>query len=145
MTMTTLTIAPASVQQVIPYSLLEEERKPKFGNRKVEKFLTAASQALLENHPDNISLVVAIAPGKMRSESPWTRRYKPESITIQTFYHEGNSFGAIEILAKILGKAYGENNIFAMIDPHLTPQDFRLLSAEIRGDLANSGCLLYSN
>lgn len=138
------TVSPASIEQVIPYSLLEAERKPKFGNHTVEKFLEAASQSLVESHPDNISLVVAIAPGKIRTEDPWTRRYKPESITIQTFYHEGNSFGAIEILAKILGKAYGENNIFAMIDPHLVPQDFRLLSAEIRGDLANSGCLLYS-
>lgn len=144
--MTTLILAPASVQQVIPYSLLEEARQPKFGNRTVEKFLLAAVQALQESHPDNISLVVAIAPGKQIREDPWLRVYKkPEEITFHTFYKEGNSYGAIEGLSKIIATAYGENKIFAAICPHSVPKDFRLLSAEIRGNLANSGCLLYAS
>ena len=141
--MTATTVSPISITQIIPYSLLENGKKPTFGNRSVEKFLLSATESLQQARPDNISLVIAIAPGQKLVNEPWQRHFKPDAITFYTFYKQGNAFGAIETLSKIVATAYGENNILAMIDPYQILKDFRLLSAEMRGNLANSGCLLY--
>ncbi len=143
--MTTTLVSPSFLEQVIPYSLLGHGKEPCFGNSSVNKFLLASTQALAETHPDSISLVIAVAPGKKLVPKPWQRRYKPEAINFYTFYNQGNAFGAIEILSKILAEAYGKNKIFALIIPCPVPKDFGLLSEEIRGHLAASGCVLYSN
>jgi len=143
--MTASIVSPFFLEQVIPYNLLGKGRKPSFGNSSVEKFLVAAAQALAENHPDSISLVIAVAPGKQLVPKPWQRRYKPEAINFYTFFNKGNAFGAIEILSKILAEAYGESKILALIIPCQVPKDVGLLSEEIRGNLAASGCILYSN
>ena len=143
------TASPISITEIIPYSLLEENKKPTFGNRSVEKFLLSATEALQQAHPDNISLVIAVAPGQKLVNEPWTRRYKPDSITFYTFFDKNNTyntFSAIEALSKIIAPIYRETKILALIDPLPTKmtQDFHRFSGEIKAQLISSGCILYS-
>lgn len=140
------TVSPISITQIIPYSLLEDGQKPTFGNRSVEKFLLSAKEALQQARPDNISLVIAIAPGQKLVNEPWTRRYKPDSITFYTFFNKDNTFAAIEILSKIVAPSYRETKILVLIDPLPTKmvQDFHRFSGEIKAQLSSSGCILYS-
>jgi len=143
------TASPISITEIIPYSLLEGGKKPTFGNRSVEKFLLSATEALQQAHPDNISLVIAVAPGQKLVNDPWTRRYKPDSITFYTFFDKNNNyktFSAIEALSKIIAPIYRETKILALIDPLPTKmvQDFRRFSGEIKAQLSGSGCILYS-
>ena len=105
------TASPISITEIIPYSLLEGGEQPTFGNRSVEKFLLSAKEALQQARPDNISLVIAIAPGQKLVNEPWTRRYKPDSITFYTFFNQDNTFAAIETLAKIVAPSYRETKI----------------------------------
>jgi hypothetical protein len=146
------TVSPISITQVIPYSLLEEDKKPIFGNLSVEKLLLSAAKTLQEVRPDNISLVIAVAPSQKFVNEPWTRRYKPDSITFFTFFNKNNTyntFSAIEALSKIIAPIYRETKILALlalIDPLPTKmvQDFRRFSGEIKAQLSGSGCILYS-
>ena len=143
------TASPISIIQIIPYSLLEGGEQPTFGNRSVEKFLLSAKEALQQARPDNISLVIAVAPGQKLVNEPWTRRYKPDSISFYTFFNKDNTyntFSAIEALSKIIAPIYRETKILALIDPLPTKmvQDFRRFSGEIKAQLSGSGCILYS-
>lgn len=140
------TASPISINEIIPYSLLEGGEQPTFGNRSVEKFLLSAKEALQQARPDNISLVIAVAPGQKLVNEPWTRRYKPDSITFYTFFNKDNTFAAIETLSKIISPSYRETKILALIDPLPTTmlQDFHRFSGEIKAQLSSSGCILYS-
>ncbi|MFM7437304.1 MAG: hypothetical protein ACKO2V_01665 [Snowella sp.] len=140
------TASPILINEIIPYSLLEGGEQPTFGNRSVEKFLLSAKEALQQTHPDNISLVIAVAPGQKLVNEPWTRRYKPDSITFYTFFNKDNTFAAIETLSKIIAPSYRETKILALIDPLPTKmlQDVHRFSGEIKARLSSSGCILYS-
>lgn len=140
------TASPISITQIIPYSLLEDGEKPTFGNRSVEKFLLSAKEALQQARPDNISLVIAVAPGQKLVNEPWTRRYKPDSITFYTFFNKDNTFAAIEAISKIVAPSYRETKILVLIDPLPTNmvQNFHRFSGEIKAQLISSGCILYS-
>jgi hypothetical protein len=140
------TASPISINEIIPYSLLEGGEQPTFGNRSVEKFLLSAKEALQQARPDNISVVIVVAPGQKLVNEPWTRRYKPDSITFYTFFNKDNTFAAIETLSKIIAPSYRETKILALIDPLPTKmlQDFHRFSGEIKARLSSSGCILYS-
>ena len=140
------TVSPISITKIIPYSLLGGGEQPTFGNRLVEKFLLSAKEALQQAHPDNISLVIAIAPGQKLVNEAWNRRYKPDSITFYTFFKKDNTFAAIETLSKIIAPSYRETKILVLIDPLPTKmvQDFHRFSGEIKAQLISSGCILYS-
>jgi hypothetical protein len=137
---------PISITQIIPYSLLEDGQKPTFGNRSVEKFLLSAKEALQQARPDNISLVIAIAPGQKLVNEPWTRRYKPDSITFYTFFNKDNTFAAIEAISENLADIYCETKILPLTDAWSVKiaKNFLNLSDEWRTRLTNSGCLIYS-
>jgi hypothetical protein len=136
---------PISITQIIPYSLLEDGEKPTFGNRSVEKFLLSAKEALQQARPDNISLVIAIAPGQKLVNEPWTRRYKPDSITFFTFFNKNNTFAAIETISDTLADIYCETGILPLTDAWSIQiaKNFLALSDEWRTRFTNSGCLIY--
>ncbi len=48
------TVSPISITQIIPYSLLEENKKPTFGNRSVEKFLLSRKK-----HYNKLTLIIS--------------------------------------------------------------------------------------
>ncbi|MEB3309401.1 MAG: hypothetical protein VKJ02_04160 [Snowella sp.] len=139
----------SSITDIIPYSLLKGGKKPTFGNHSVEKFLLSATKTLQQARPDNISLVIAIAPGQKIVNEAWKRPHKPVSITFYAFFEKKNTyntFSVIETLSKILVSSYRQTKILALIDPLPTqvPPDFHLFSGEIKAKLISSGCLLYS-
>ncbi len=140
------TASPISITDIIPYSLLEGGNKPTFGNRSVEKFLLSATESLQNACPDNISLVIAVAPGQKIVNEPWNRRHKPDSITFLTFFKKDNTFAAIEVISNVLAEIYGETMILPITDawPVKIAKNFLALSDELRTRLANSGCLIYS-
>jgi hypothetical protein len=140
------TTSPISITQIIPYSLLEGGKEPIFGNLSVETLLLSATEALQQARPDNISLVIAVAPGQKLVNEAWNRRYKPDSITFYTFFKKDNTFAAIETLSKIIAPSYRETKILVLIDPLPTKmvQDFHRFSGEIKAQLISSGCILYS-
>ena len=140
------TASPISITQIIPYSLLEGGEQPTFGNRSVETLLLSVAKTLQEVRPDNISVVIAVAPGQKLVNEPWTRRYKPDSITFYTFFNKDNTFAAIETLSKIVAPSYRETKILVLIDPLPTKmvRDFHRFSGEIKAQLSSSGCILYS-
>ena len=130
------TASPISITEIIPYSLLEGGEQPTFGNRSVEKFLLSAKEALQQARPDNISLVIAIAPGQKLVNEPWNRRYKPDSITFYTFFNKDNTFAEI----------YGQTKILPLTDawPVKIAKNFLALPDDWRTRFTNSGCLIYS-
>ena len=105
----------------------------------------SAKEALQQARPDNISLVIAVAPGQKLVNEPWIRRYRPDSITFYTFFNKDNTFTAIETLAKMIAPIYRETKILALIDPLPTKmiQDFHRFSGEIKLQLSSSSCILY--
>jgi hypothetical protein len=144
--MTPTIVSPISTTKIIPYSLLEGGKKPIFGNRSVEKFLLSAAKILQQARPDNISLVIAVAPGQKLVNEPWTRRYKPDSITFYTFFNKDNTFAAIEAISENLADIYCETKILPLTDAWSVKiaKNFLNLSDEWRTRLTNSGCLIYS-
>jgi len=140
------TTLPISITEIIAYSLLEGGKKPIFGNLSVEKLLLSVAKTLQEVRPDNISLVIAIAPGQKLVNEPWTRRYKPDSITFFTFFNKDNTFAAIEAISENLADIYCETKIVPLTDAWSVKiaQNFLNLSDEWRARLTNSGCLIYS-
>jgi hypothetical protein len=140
------TASPISITQIIPYSLLEGGEQPTFGNRSVEKILLSAKEALQQARPDNISLVIAIAPGQKLVNEPWTRRYKPDSITFYTFFNKDNTFAAIEAISDTLAEIYGQTKILPLTDawPVKIAKNFLALPDDWRTRFTNSGCLIYS-
>lgn len=140
------TDSPISVTQIIPYSLLEGGKKPIFGNFSVEKLLLSAAKILQQARPDNISLVIAVAPGQKLVNEPWIRRYKPDSITFYTFFKKDNTFAAIETISENLADIYCETKILPLTDAWSVKiaKNFLNLSNEWRTRLTNSGCLIYS-
>jgi hypothetical protein len=137
------TVSPISITEIIPYSLLEDGRKPIFGNRSVEKFLLSAKEALQQARPNNISLVIAVAPGQKLVNEPWNRRYKPDSITFYTFFNKNNTFAAIEAISDTLAEIYGQTKILPLTDawPATVMKD---LPDDWYAKFTNSGCLIYS-
>ena len=137
------TVSPISITEIIPYSLLKDGQKPIFGNRSVEKFLLSAKEALQQARPNNISLVIAVAPGQKLVNEPWNRRYKPDSITFYTFFNKNNTFAAIEAISDTLAEIYGQTKILPLTDawPATVTKD---LPDDWYAKFTNSGCLIYS-
>lgn len=131
-----------SVTDILPYSLLEGGNKPTFGNRSVEKFLLSATESLQQARPENISLVIAIAPGKTIINEPWNRRSKPDSITFFTFFKKDNTFAAIEVISNALAEIYGKTMILPITDawPIKIIAD---LPDNWYAQFKHSGCLVY--
>ena len=150
------TVSPISITEIIPYSLLKDGQKPIFGNRSVEKFLLSAKEALQQARPNNISLVIAVAPDKNNGrlyyqtrslrQNPWSDRNKPDSITFYTFFKEDNTFAAIETISENLADISCKTGIIPLTDawPAKIAQNFLALSDEWRTRFTNSGCLIYS-
>jgi hypothetical protein len=153
------TASPISITQKLPYSLLKKGKEPKFGNPLVKMFLSSASKTLQEARPDNISLVIAVAPDKKINinerwyyqlsssrQNPWSGRDKPDSITFYTFFKKDNTFAAIETISENLADIYYETGILPLTDAWSVKiaQNFLALSDEWRTRFTNSGCLIYS-
>ncbi len=154
--MTSTIVSPISTTKIIPYSLLGRGKKPNFGNTSVKKFLSSASKALQQAHPDNISLVIAVAPDKKINinklwyyqppslrQHPWSGHDKPDSITFYTFFKKDNTFAAIETISDTLAEIYGQTKILPLTDswPATVMED---LPDDWYAKFANSGCLIYS-
>ncbi|PZV27636.1 MAG: hypothetical protein DCF12_03495 [Snowella sp.] len=150
------TTSPISITQKLPYSLLTKGKEPKFGNPLVKMFLSSASKTLQQARPDNISLVIAVAPDKNNGglhyqtrslrQHPWSGRDKPDSITFYTFFKKDNTFAAIETISENLADIYCETGILPLTDAWSVKiaENFLALSDDWRTRLTNSGCLIYS-
>ena len=150
------TTSPISITQKLPYSLLKRGKEPKFGNPLVKMFLSSASKTLQQASPDNLSLVIAVAPDKNNGrlyyqtrslrQNPWSDRNKPDSITFYTFFKEDNTFAAIETISENLADISCKTGIIPLTDawPAKIAQNFLALSYEWRTRFTNSGCLIYS-
>jgi len=137
------TASPISITEIIPYSLLKGGKKPIFGNRSVETLLLSATEALQQARPDNISLVIAVAPGQKLVNEPWNRRYKPDSITFYTFFNKNNTFAAIEAISDTLAEIYGQTKILPLTDAW-SATVMKDLPDDWYAKFTNSGCLIYS-
>ena len=103
----------------------------------------SAKAALQQARPDNISLVIAIAPGQKLVNEPWTRRYKPDSITFYTFFNQDNTFAAIEAISDTLAEIYGQTKILPLTDAW-SATVMKDLPDDWYAKFTNSGCLIYS-
>jgi len=152
------TTSHISITQKLPYSLLKKGKEPKFGNISVRKFLSSASKSLQEARPDNISLVIAVAPDKKINingrwyyqppslpQHPWSGHDKPDSITFYTFFKKDNTFAAIETISENLADISCKMGIIPLTDAWSVKivQNFSALSDEWRTRFTNSGCLIY--
>jgi hypothetical protein len=149
MIMTTTIIAPVFIHQVIPYSLLEQGKRPTLRNSSIEQFLDLTTEALTKSRPDNISMVIAIPPGKQTTPEMWGRRSKPDAITLYTFFDKNygfNTFSAIKSLSKILAPVYRQTKILALIDPYPIQdlENYQYLDDDFRGNLTGGGCEVYA-